>query len=284
MITEPTARHTPFSAYGVRLRAVLVVATLAALAMGATAAQPVVAFSSDLRDLSAETHSDAHGMAGPPRADGDVRSDAERSDGSSDASEPPDWHHYHHWTDPSWPHPDQPDDQDPAGVPWPAPTSEGHGWTPPITPPGLPHPPVLSPTTTPPTADPTETPDPGSSDPPSGASPGLPGAEPDWPQPGAQGPPAPAGTEPAGKSPDRDPVAAGPDDPDLGDDLGLGDPVDQPSPGPTGTTDPQPPPQAVAPEPHVADDYHLTLIFSGILGLLLALIGLAMVTLRRRRW
>jgi hypothetical protein len=81
-------------------------------------------------------------------------------------------------------------------------------------------------------------------------------------------------------------VAAGPDDPDLRDDLGVGDPVDQPSPTPepTDTPDPQPRPRAVAPDMSAANDYHQTLIFSGMLGLALAAIGLMMIGLRRRRW
>jgi hypothetical protein len=292
MITEPTTRHPSLSAYGLRMRILLVGAALTAVALGLAGAQPVAASSPDPRGPSAiaapvagpgaradgDTWSSGSGALsdGPPGASSDGPSGAS-SDGPSGAEGSSDWHLYNHWTDPSWPLPDQLRGHEPGGAPWPTSTS-GYGWTPPVLPPGLP---PTAPPTGLPTAPPTGLPPSASSpsaDPPSAdvAETPEPGAAPNVPRPGAPGSPAPTG-EPGA----RDPVAAGPQDPDLG----LGDPVDPPSPTPLpATTTPVPPGQATPPILNAASDYQRTLIFSGALGLALAAIGFAMISVRRRRW
>ena len=79
----------------------------------------------------------------------------------------------------------------------------------------------------------------------------------------------------------RDPLAAGPDD----EDLGLGDTVDEPAPTPPPTTSAVAAPREVAEaDTTPASGYHQTLIYSGLIGLALAAVGLMMVGMRRRRW
>ena len=84
---------------------------------------------------------------------------------------------------------------------------------------------------------------------------------------------------PTGDPLPRDPLAAGPD----GEDLGLGETVDQPTPTPTVDTSVLPA-RAGPADTTPAGEYRHTLIYSGVIGLGLAAIGLTMVGLRRRRW
>ncbi|WP_345512211.1 hypothetical protein [Phytohabitans houttuyneae] len=239
--------------------------------------------------------------------------------GGSAGGPPDDWHRYNHWTDPSWPDPGQaagerfdPEAQRPGGAaPLPARTAGGFGWEQPTTPTTEPTPstgwtptpgdptdpppgtPTDAPSTTDPPPDPT-TPDeepetpvpPPTSETPPGTSgaPGTPVETPGQGQPdGLDDPrtgalPAPTTTEPW----PRDPVAAGPDD----EDLGLGETVDEPTPTPepslTGGAAAPLRAQPVNPAP--AAEYRETLVYSGLVGLVLAAIGLTMVGLRRRRW
>jgi hypothetical protein len=229
------------------------------------------------------------------------------------AGEPPDdWHEYHHWTDPSWPDPGQAtgeqddpgqaDERQGGGAPLPAHTASAYGLEPPITPTTEPSPsnggtpspgePGDQPSSTPPvTGSPTTTgpgpeaagPD-GEPDTPTapGSTDGPPGSQ-------GQGQPDGAASPQAGAPPtatedplQRDPVAAGP----SGGDLGLGDTVDEPSPTPEpGVTGGGSAPLKAAPANATpAGEYQQTLIYSGLIGLALAVTGLAMVGLRRRRW
>jgi hypothetical protein len=222
--------------------------------------------------------------------------------GGSAGGPPDDWHLYHHWADPSWPDPGQATgerlngrgERPRAGAPLPARTSGGYSWEPPVTPttdptdstgwtpsPGDPADPAPGTPTGPPTAtwpapDPAEPHEqPGTpASPPSagdGTAPGAPGQD---QQDGADGP------QPTGDPLQRDPVAAGPDD-----DLGLGDTVDEPPPTPEPTASEQAVPVRAAPaDTAPASGYQQTLIYSGLVGLTLAAIGLTMVSLRRRRW
>ena len=166
--------------------------------------------------------------------------------------------------------------------------SPSTGWTPTPDDPTDPAPgtPTGPPTTTGPVQDPTapdEEPDsptpPGTSStqpPGTGLPPDTSGE--DQPDGSQNGAPSPATTDP----PQRDPVAAGPD----GEDLGLGETVDEPTPTPTPSADGSAaaPLRAAPVDPTPASEYRHTLIYSGVIGLALAAIGLTMVGLRRRRW
>ncbi len=245
----------------------------------------------------------------PPGSDGGVVPAASASpsysSGGSAGGPPDDWHHYHHWTDPSWPDPGQatgeriePDDGWPrAGAPLPARTAGGYSWEPPVTPTIDP-----SPSTgwTPTPGDPTDPTDPAPGTPTGSATttapapdPAGPDDRPDTPTPpdstGSPGGDGPDGTNgpgtgamPTGDPLPRDPLAAGPDD-----DLGLGETVEQPTPTPepTPTRDTSVvPARAGTTDTTPAGEYRHTLIYSGMIGLALAAIGLTMVGLRRRRW
>ncbi|BCB85890.1 hypothetical protein [Phytohabitans suffuscus] len=242
--------------------------------------------------------------------------------GAAAGAPPDDWHLYHHWTDPSWPDHGQAAGEhfEPgAAAPLPARTGGGgFGWEPPVTATADPRP---STSWTPTPADPTDPTDPTDPAPgtPSGPptvtapppDPPGPGGEPytptpsrtadaplDDPPPYTDGPPSGLDPQdstdgsasgvlppPATRDPlQRDPVAAGPD----GDDLGLGGTVDDPTPTPT----PEPfvtgrataPLRAAQAQATPAGEYRHTLVYSGLVGLALAAIGLTMVGLRRRGW
>jgi hypothetical protein len=237
-------------------RAALFGIVLTTVVAGVAGAQPVVASSPDPRD---------------PAGSSATGYQASGSDPSGD------WHRYHHWTDPTWPDPDQL-----AGTPTPEPTPRpersGYGWT-------SPRPPL----TLPPSSDwfpPTES-YPTLTSTPTMATTSTPVRP-------------PSTEDEPGQEPDRvnrDPVAAAPDDQAPSQQLDLGDPVEQPSPSPRPTvtatnSTPDAPTGSVAPiaaRPVRADTAPTsgaqhTLVYSGMLGLALALIGLTMVGLRRRKW
>ncbi|WP_173077846.1 hypothetical protein [Phytohabitans rumicis] len=268
---------------------------LTTLAIGVAGAQPVVASSPDPRDPTGSSASTT--VAGGLGS----RMGSQRSGpGQAPAGDPQqssDWHLYHHWTDPSWLDPGQLSGRPTTGTPTPTPEPErsgGYGWPPPpppLTPPssGSWFPPTES---YPPTTSPTATPTPSLTSTPSTMSPD---AETSTPTPAA----TTGGRQ--GPKPDqanREPVAANPDDQAPSRELGLGDPVDQPSVSPSPSPTPRPTvtaptagtpdePLAVLPvrantEPTSAAQH--TLVYSGMLGLALAVIGLTMVGLRRRRW
>jgi hypothetical protein len=237
-----------------------------------------------------------------PAASASPISVGDASSGGSAGGPPDDWHLYHHWADPSWPDPGQAtgerpgagDERPRGGAPIPARTSGGYNWDP-LGAPTTDAPPSTGWTPTPgdpadpapgtPTGPPTATwpaPDPAepyeqpgtSTSPPTtgdGAAPGSPGSP---GQDGGEGP------QPTGDPHQRDPVAAGPDD-----DLGLGETVDEPTPTPEPTVSAQAVPVRAQPtDTAPASGYQQTLIYSGLVGLTLAAIGLTMVGLRRRRW
>jgi hypothetical protein len=262
------------------------------------------------------TGSGPAGDGAPAGSDGGIVPAASASPlfpgGGSAGGPSDDWHLYNHWTDPSWPDPGQATGEqlDPgvepprAGAPLPARTAGGYSWEPPVTPTTEPSPPTGwtpspddptdpapgtptgPPTTTGPVQDPTN-PDeePDSPTPPrtsstappgTGVPPGTSGE--DQPDGSQDGVPSPGTTDPL----HRDPVAAGPDDGDLG----LGETVDEPTPTPEPSASGRAPaPLRAAPaDPAPAGEYQHTLIYSGMIGLALAAIGLTMVGLRRRRW
>lgn len=274
---------------------------------------------SGLRGPGGPTGSESAGGAiGGRASDGGVvpASSASPSPGGGTAGGPADdWHLYNHWTDPSWPDPGQATGErlDPGrghtggGAPLPARTAGGYGWEPPMTPTTEPAPstgwtatpgdptdpapgsPTGAPTTSGPAPDPatpdeeTDSPSPPGTSGTSPGSAGVPGTPGEGQPDGSDGPPSGAMPSPVTTDPlQRDPVAAGPG----GEDLGLGETVDEPTPTPepsaTGRT--QAPLRAEPVDPTPASEYQETLIYSGLIGLLLAAIGLTMVGLRRRRW
>lgn len=303
MSTEPiepqrTPRHT-YSARGVGLRVLLLGAMLTSLAVALTGGQRIDAWSIDGREVANDSAigraSDGApaGSDGPP---GGLAPAASASPSAGPSGVPPDdWHLYHHWTDPSWPdagqatgeQPDLGDVRAGGATPIPAGTAGGNhsepqatptidptppaGWTP--TPGGPTDPAPGTPTGAPTITGPEE--EPGTPTPPGGNAvpPGSPG------QDGTAGPrPSVSAGDPLG----RDPVAAVPDD-----DLGLGETVDEPTPTPEPTAGPGAgtvPLRVADPDTTPAGEYHQTLIYSGLVGLALAAIGLTMVGLRRRRW
>lgn len=187
------------------------------------------------------------------------------------------WHSYHHRVAPAWPEvrpqsdggPDAPrSPAAPSGYPgplsspiplpgWPAPIGVPSG-----APTGIPHGDM-----------------PGNG-PPSGRLPDddAPPADPPGADPADAEPLPGSGGRPTG-TPSRDPVAAGPGTPTLG----LGDPVDDPLPNP-GATRPDKPSQALDRDARASEGYRRSLIYSGLLGLILAIIGLTIVVRHRRRW
>jgi len=333
MIRKPTApQGAPrylYSTRGLSLRILLLGVMLSSLSIALAGGQPVGA-SPDERDPggdSARLASDTEpgeqgkgGQAAPPDAEqgGGTLSDQASDDssgesvpaaspsansptGGSAGAPPDDWHIYNHWTDPSWP---DPDEGWPGGrAPLPARSTGGFGWEPQTTPPVDPTPstgwtqtpvdpadpapgtPTDAPTATRPAPDPAE-PDPPlpnqqtddptpplNTDAPPEHQPGS--RNDDEPRIGAQ--PQPATTDPL----QREPVAAGPDD----EDLGLGEIVDEPTPTPEpAAMSEQSIPLRAQPTNPAANEYHQTLVYSGLVGLALAAIGLTMVGLRRRRW
>lgn len=320
MTTEPTARphasRHPYSTRGLSLRVLLLGAMLTSLAIALAGGQPVGAMSSGGGEPASDSMrlSDGSGANDAPRGQGTggtlshqasdgpptagVVPAASASPGATSggwAGGPPDdWHQYHHWTDPSWP------DQDEAtgghgSAPLPARTAGGYAWDPPSTPPDDPPPPdgwaptpgdPADPPAGTPTGSPTTAPAPDPAVPDEGTAAPSPPDTSGSPPDGTGVPPG--HTQPNGAGPDtgapppRDPVAAGPD----GEDLGLGETVDDPTPTPEPTATPPAgtPAQVAAGDPTPASKYRHTLIYSGIIGLALAAIGLTMVGLRRRRW
>jgi hypothetical protein len=79
-----------------------------------------------------------------------------------------------------------------------------------------------------------------------------------------------------------DPVAGGPED----EDSGLGGTVEEPTPTPERTASKRAaaPVRAAPTDTTPASGYQKSLIYSGIIGIVLAAIGITMVGLRRRSW
>lgn len=236
--------HNPF------VRAALTASVLVAVALAAAGAQPIVTASA----------SDGGHDAGSPS-------------GRGTGGPNPDWHLYHRWMDPAWPGAEG------------APRADGP-------PPAYTWPPVPDPWPTP-----LDTSAPAPGGPPFGEAPGVPpGAPPrDAPHPNPTG--SGQDTSPPGGEPDpgtaqtptpapsREPVVAGPGTPTLG----LGDPVtDPPSTASAMPTAPTPPGsnqnRVLDRDASDTDGYRRSLIYSGLLGLALAVVGITMVTKRRRRW
>ncbi|MEJ3742305.1 hypothetical protein WEI85_03280 [Actinomycetes bacterium KLBMP 9797] len=228
---------------------------LVIVALAAVSAQPMVA-------ASVSEDGDASVVDSVASADG----------GPSGAAS---WQFYHHRDDPAWPKAQRRSDGGPATTPPPAGTPSGYPWPPPAEPwpfnPHAPwsarHPPGGPPSVGVPLGAP-------NGDTPSSPSGNTPGDDTPGEDPLAGGP----GGDPVA-TPSREPVAGGPGTPPLG----LGDPVDDPSLAPSPTS-PGAPPQALDRDGSASPGYRRSLLYSGLLGLILAIIGLTIVMRHRRHW